>query len=169
MDWKSIGGSIAKLGLPLLSGAIGGPAGLAVAGVGKLIASALGVEETPEAVHAALKADPEAYVKLQVAEMNNKLELEALKMKHEQMYLDDKDSARNREVRALEAGSKEYTQGFLAYSTVLGFFAAMGVLFYIDTEPAMKDTLLVMIGILGSQYREVQGYFFGASKHKPVK
>ena len=164
MDWKSIGGTIAKLGLPLLSGAIGGPAGVAVAGVGKLIANALGCEETPDAVDAAIKADPEAYLKLRTAEMANKVELEELKLKHEELYLSDKDSARNREVEMTKAGSKEYTQGFLVYATVIGFFGTMFALFQVDAEPAMKDTLLVLVGILGSQYREVQGYFFGAAR-----
>src|SRR3990167_11058137 len=53
MDWKSIGGQLAKIGLPLLGGAIGGPAG---AVVGKSLASALGLgqDATPEQTATAL-------------------------------------------------------------------------------------------------------------------
>ena len=53
MDWKSIGGQIANIGLPLLGGALGGPGG---ALIGKGIAAALGLGQnaTPEQTAAAL-------------------------------------------------------------------------------------------------------------------
>lgn len=53
MDWKSLGSKLAAIGLPLLGGAVGGPAG---AMIGKGIASALGLGEnaTPEQTAAAL-------------------------------------------------------------------------------------------------------------------
>jgi len=47
MDWKTIGGQLAKIGLPLLGGAVGGPAG---AMIGKAVAASLGLgaDATPE-------------------------------------------------------------------------------------------------------------------------
>lgn len=53
MDWKAIGKQLANLGLPLLGGAVGGPAG-AVAG--KALAAALGLSSnaTPEQTASAL-------------------------------------------------------------------------------------------------------------------
>lgn len=53
MDWKSLGKTVANIGLPLLGGALGGPGG---ALVGKGIAAALGLAEnaTPEQAAAAL-------------------------------------------------------------------------------------------------------------------
>lgn len=53
MDWKAIGKQLANLGLPLLGGAVGGPAGAAV---GKGLAAALGLsnDATPEQTAAAL-------------------------------------------------------------------------------------------------------------------
>ena len=53
MDWKSIGGQLAKIGLPLLGGALGGPGG---ALLGKSLASALGLgqDATPEQTATAL-------------------------------------------------------------------------------------------------------------------
>lgn len=53
MDWKSLAGKLASIGLPLLGGAVGGPGG---ALIGKGIASALGLGEsaTPEQTATAL-------------------------------------------------------------------------------------------------------------------
>lgn len=53
MDWTALGTQLAKIGLPLLGGALGGPAG---ALVGKTIAAALGLgqDATPEQTAAAL-------------------------------------------------------------------------------------------------------------------
>jgi hypothetical protein len=53
MDWKSIGGQLAKIGLPLLGGALGGPGG---ALIGKSISAALGLgqDATPEQTATAL-------------------------------------------------------------------------------------------------------------------
>jgi len=66
MDWKSLEGDLAKVA-PVLGGLIGGPAG---AGIGSLLASALGVPNTPSDVQAALKTDPEAAVKIKQIEAN---------------------------------------------------------------------------------------------------
>lgn len=53
MDWKAIGGQLAKIGLPLLGGALGGPGGVLI---GKGVAAALGLGEnaTAEQTAAAL-------------------------------------------------------------------------------------------------------------------
>lgn len=51
MDWMSIGLQIAKIGLPVLGSLVGGPIG---GSVGVLVAKALGVEATPEAVGTAI-------------------------------------------------------------------------------------------------------------------
>jgi len=66
MDWKSLEGDLAKVA-PVLGGLIGGPAG---AGIGSLLASALGVPNTPSDVQQALKTDPEAAVKIKQIEAN---------------------------------------------------------------------------------------------------
>ena len=63
MNWKDIAstvGGIAGAVAPLL----GGPVGLAVS-IGSQIAGALGTDNTPEAVAAALQRDPNAALKLQ--------------------------------------------------------------------------------------------------------
>ena len=56
MDWSSLAGKLAQMGLPMLGRALGGPLGGTIGGlVGNVIAKALGVEATPEAVSDAIE------------------------------------------------------------------------------------------------------------------
>lgn len=67
MNWQDLGRSLAGIGLPVLGGALLGPAG-AVAGAD--IARRLGAAEaTPEVISQAIEADPAALVELQRLEI----------------------------------------------------------------------------------------------------
>jgi hypothetical protein len=73
MNWKGVAGKIGKFA-PLLGTVLGGPVG---GGVGTLVAAALGVDDSPDAVDAALNADPQAAAKLRELEERNRHDLEA--------------------------------------------------------------------------------------------
>ena len=60
MNWSDIAGIVGK-SAPLLGAALGGPAGAALGG---LVAAALGTDNTPDAVNAAVLADPVNALKL---------------------------------------------------------------------------------------------------------
>lgn len=79
IDWSSIKSVVAEAS-PLLGTLIGGPAG---ATVGSMIASALGVDNHPDAVAQALKTDPQAAIKLRQMELDNKVELQKLAVQAE--------------------------------------------------------------------------------------
>lgn len=59
-DWKPLAGALIKAGAPVIGGALGGPlGGLAGNMLGGIVASALGVDATPEAVgNAITNGDP---------------------------------------------------------------------------------------------------------------
>jgi len=68
MNWKELGRTVASFA-PLLGKLLPIPgAGI----VGDLIASAFGTSNTPDAIHAAIKADPEAATKLAKIEADNR-------------------------------------------------------------------------------------------------
>ena len=72
MDWKDVGKIVAPLA-PTLGGILGDlipipGGGMIGTAAGNLIASALGVDPTPDAVGAAMQNDPNAAVKIQAAE-----------------------------------------------------------------------------------------------------
>ena len=77
MNWKDIAGTVAK-SAPMLGGLLGGPVGAAVGAAGSIIASALGVEATPDAVSQALQVNPDAAVKLAQIEKDRQVELQTL-------------------------------------------------------------------------------------------
>ncbi|MDN5850288.1 MAG: holin family protein [Nitrococcus sp.] len=79
MDWSDIAGFIGSAA-PLLGGVLAGPAGAAA---GRLVASALGVEDKPAALAAALKADPQALIKLKQIEQEHVRELRRMTIEAE--------------------------------------------------------------------------------------
>lgn len=59
MNWKDLGGQLIKAGAPIIGTAIGGPVGGVIgSGLGTILANALGVEDTPEAVSTAIQNTP---------------------------------------------------------------------------------------------------------------
>ncbi|SFF16994.1 hypothetical protein [Methylobacterium sp. yr596] len=114
MDWSSLGGQLAQIGLPALGTLLGGPLGGTVgAVVGKGIAAALGVAPTPEAVSTAVAADPSgSAVKL--------AEIEA-ETKRQDAYLADMANARAMQLGLVQTHS--WVSNMPAVVTLLIFAA----------------------------------------------
>lgn len=74
MDWKSLGQEIADFA-PALGTALGGPVGAAV---GALVASVFGTANDPDQISAAIKADPQAAMKLRELELTHQTEIAKL-------------------------------------------------------------------------------------------
>jgi hypothetical protein len=72
--WDNVKSIIAKAA-PLVGGLLGGPAG---GGIGTLVASTLGVEDTPEAIEAELKSNPGALLKIKQMESDERVRLREL-------------------------------------------------------------------------------------------
>ena len=114
MEWQSIAGQLAQIGLPALGTLFGGPLGGAVGGiVGKGVAAALGVAPTPEAVSRAIADDPTgSSIKL--------AEIEA-ETKRQDAYLADIANARAMQLGLVQTHS--WTQNMPAIVTLLIFTA----------------------------------------------
>ncbi len=89
MSWQSIKDAVGKVA-PLAGALLGGPAG---ASVGGLIASALGVENSPESVAAAL-GNPDALVKLRELESTERQHLLQMQLETLRAELADVQHAR---------------------------------------------------------------------------
>jgi len=76
MDWGNVA-NLVKSAAPLVGTVLGGPVG-AAAGVIGGIASLFGTEPEPDKIEAAIKADPEALVKLKQFEIQNQTDLQKL-------------------------------------------------------------------------------------------
>ena len=90
MNWEDIKGAVGKIA-PLVGTAIGGPAGAAI---GSMVSSALGVDNTPDAVAHALKTNPDAAIKLRQFELENEQDIRAHAFKVLDVELKDVQNAR---------------------------------------------------------------------------
>lgn len=98
MKWSDVADAIGKAA-PILANVLTGNIPGAVVAAGSLIASAFGVANTPDAIHAAIASNPEAAIKLAQIEADNRTQLQTLAMQTAQHEL-EAETARLVEVNA---------------------------------------------------------------------
>lgn len=168
MEWQDIGKLIGTAA-PIVGTAIGGPAGTAI---GSLVAGLLGVDDTPEAVASAIKADPSIAVKIEELKLKaHELDLEAV-TKAKQAEIDeltvritDIQNARSRQIEHEKAtGKSDINLYVLAWLTVLGFFILIGILLWAPLPKGSENIVYLLLGCLTANTNSVYQYFFGSSK-----
>ncbi|KFI13317.1 hypothetical protein IX95_05050 [Vibrio sp. B183] len=85
---------------PLIGTLIGGPVGTAVGG---LVSSALGVENTPQAIEQELAANPEAVLKLKQLEVEHEVELKQLAFEHAKLESEERKLAMTQQHATMQA------------------------------------------------------------------
>lgn len=172
MDWSDIANVIGKAA-PVVGTLLGGPAGAAVGG---LISSALGTDNTPQAVSNALAADPDALVKIQELQTNAKVQLQQLAVTAELNRLHesnaqfvaeaaDRDSARH-------LAAQQPNDWVRPTMTLLLLAGAGGIVFCVltgvSTDLLKNSTASLTVGALIAQwFNEVKAslaFYFGATK-----
>lgn len=147
---------------PLIGSLIGGPAGGAI---GSLVASALGVENSPGAIEAELLTNPDALLKLKQLEMENAIELKrlsleeaGLKLKQHQAELVDTQHAR-------EQHKDHWMPNLLAIAMVVmvaGMFAAL--MFGPEVPQRYDNVLMIIAGSILTAFSTAIAYWLGSSK-----
>lgn len=169
MDWKNLAATVSKVA-PMLGTLVGGPIGGAAGTAIKLIAGTLGVEETPDAIEAEIRANPDALLKLKEIEANSKVELERLVLEQEKARLADVSDARGRQVEHEKATGKADTNLYvLAWIVVAGFFGLMGLLCFKALPDDSSGVVFMLFGALATGFGQVLQYFFGSSKSSAEK
>jgi len=150
---------------PSIASAVGGPlAGMATKAISEAL---LGKPDGSEAelVQAAAMATPEQLLALKKAEQSFEVQMRELDIDLERIASEDRDSARNREIK-----TKDLTPKFLAASVTVGYF---GVLFYMLTHglptTGGSEAMLVMLGTLGTAWGGIMAYYFGSSAGSKAK
>lgn len=167
MDWSTIGGLVAQAA-PTIGGLLGGlipfPGGQILGQVaGKVLAEALGVPPTPEAVGAAITTGDPALVQAKLSEAEARMNAEVEKYKAQ---LEDVQDARATTVKLDAAGSTiAWGAPVISVVIVFGFFAVMTLLFIvkIDLAPATVTLLNVLFGALIPAFGQVCNYWLGSS------
>lgn len=158
MSWSDIGKTIAEYA-PLLGGVVGGPAG---AGIGSLIASAFGVEDKPDAILKAIKADPEAAIKLRKIELDNKEALERISLEILQSELADKQNARaNHKHSSMPA--------ILSCALSLTVAGIIYLLFFLEPPEGSEDVLFMLLGVVVKEWGGSMQFWFGTTRSSAEK
>lgn len=170
MDWKDIGNVLLKQGLPLLASAIPG-GGLVAGPVGSLIANALGLDSAePDKVAAAIKNDPEAFLKLKQLEADHQVELQKLALQQEQARLEDVQNARKRDMLFIQQGKSNtranimLAMAFIFATVVYALLAVMK-----DMPLEVVTALATAGGICLKMISDAFQFEFGSSRGSKVK
>jgi hypothetical protein len=150
---------------PSIATALGGPlAGMAVTAVSNAVLGRPDGSED-EIAAAMQSATPEQLLALKKAEQEFLIHMRELDIDLERIAGDDRNSARNREIK-----TRDWAPKVLAGLVTTGYF---GVLFWMLRYglPAngASEALLVMLGALGSAWGGVITYYFGSSAGSRAK
>ncbi|WP_335900106.1 hypothetical protein [Shewanella algae] len=167
MNWKDIAGTVGTVAgavAPLL----GGPVGLAVS-IGSQIAGAIGSDNSPEAVAAKLKADPDAALKLQQWAHEEReqirqahIELQKLDLEQYKAELTDRQQARTQH--------KDHWMPSTLTMSLLGIFAmVLGALFYGAPPEGSRDLIVYLVGNLFTLVAAAVTYWVSSTKESTEK
>lgn len=164
MDWSVIGGLVGQAA-PTIGSLLGGlipfPGGAILGTVaGKIVAEALGVPPTPEAVHTAITTGDPATVNAALSSADAKMQAEVDRFK---AALEDVQDARHIGLEYAKADSKiQWAPSVVSIIAVAGFclFSYMAI-----TRPpgADRDVLMYLLGIWSGAFLTVLNFWLGTS------
>lgn len=164
MDWSVIGGLVGQAA-PTIGGLLGGlipfPGGAILGTVaGKVLAEALGVPPTPDAVHTAITTGDPATVNAALIAADAKMSAEVEKFKAQ---LEDVQDARRVGLEYAKVESKiQWAPSVVSIIAVSGFclFSYMAI-----TRPsgADRDVLMYLLGIWSGAFLTVLNFWLGTS------
>lgn len=174
-EWGAALAPIIGAAGPLLGGALGGPAGALVGGiVGKGLAAALGTEATPQAVAAAVQADPAkasaalAKVAADPAAMTAISGAEAAEIRRIELANANTADARAHTLALADKGSPmAWGAGVVSVMVVVGFLALTGALMFRQVPDS--QVALVLFGTLSTAFGGVINYWLGSSAGSKAK
>jgi hypothetical protein len=143
--WENVKNAIGS-SAPLIGGLIAGKSGEVV---GRLLSSALGVENTPAAVEAELKSNPDAFLKMKKMELDNQIELQRLTFMHAELESEEKKIAiinRNATMQAEIASNDPFVRRWrptFGYSVCLAWVMLFfGVAFVMIFNPSQASKVV---------------------------
>lgn len=159
MDLLNTAKGILSAVAPTIATALGGPlAGMAVRQIG----TALGLDDTAtqdDVMQAVARADPEALTKIKQVEADFKIKMKELDISLAKLEVEDRSSARNREVNA-----RDKTPRVLAYLIVSLYIGVQVYLITGNVIPGeMREMVMRALGTLDAILGGIFAYYFGSS------
>ena len=158
MKWEDVRDSVAAVA-PLAGSLLGGPAGGAVGG---LVAAALGVKNTPDAVAQAVVSDPAAAVKLHTLEREHEREMRTLQLEAETARIKEVNTTMRAELQH-DGWFKSGWRPMIGWVVAFSFGALMLALVYaILKSPATASEVVtsatviitMMLAVLGVNIKQ---------------
>lgn len=177
-EWEDVADAIGKYAptAETLLATFGGAPGLVTAGAIKAITAVFGLSEDakPDELVKAISTDPQASLKLALAEQDFKLKMRDQDIEEFKVQLADIQNARARQVEHEKAtGKSDLNLYVLAWVIVVGFLSLTGLLltFSYGGKPITDSTgvLFMLLGTMSTAFGGVIGYFFGSSKSSSEK
>lgn len=171
MDWSIIGGLVGQAA-PTIGGLLGGlipfPGGAILGQVaGKVLAEALGVPPTPEAVHTAVTTGDPATVNAALAAADAKMNAEVEKFKAQ---LEDVQDARATTVKYIEAGSSlSFGAVVVSIVVLIGFCGISFLAMKPDLAGVDKSVTLFLLGAWSGFAGSVITFWIGSSAGSAAK
>lgn len=109
-----------------------------------------------------------AELEMKLAELEGKAQ--ELELQSKKITVEDRNSARNREIEARKSGSKEIYPMLLDIVAVIAFVGCLYALFNkVMPEGTAKDILLLLLGTLAAIVKDIYGYWRGSSSGSSEK
>jgi hypothetical protein len=163
MDLSKIGGLLGQIA-PTIATAIGGPvAGMAV----KALAGALGLTQDASADDiqtAMMNATPEQLAAIKKVDADFKVQMKELDIDLERIAAGDRDSARNMQMQ-----TNDWIPRAMAIMVTFGFFGILAWLLIKGVPPSGSETLIYMLGALGTAWTGIVQFYFGSSAGSKAK
>lgn len=165
MDWSAVGSLIGPMA-PTIGSILGGfipfPGGAVLGSLaGKMVASALGVPPTPEAVHDAVTTGDPDVIKAKLASADVEMNAEVEKHKAD---LADVADARSTNLELMKAGSKiSYAPAIVSAIVLLGFMILSFIAMKPDLTGVRTDVTLFLLGAWSGYAGAVVTYWLGSS------
>jgi hypothetical protein len=148
---------------PTVATAIGGPfAGMAVnaleSALGDKVTGSTPQDRQKSIESAILGGDPATLLKIRESENVLTEKMAEIGVQKDQLVISDKASARQREELV-----KDRTPAVLVTITTVGFFGALGALFFVTVPKESAGLVYSMLGALGTVWITQMSYYFGTS------
>jgi len=170
MDWSTVGSLVAGVA-PTIGGLLGGlipfPGGAILGQVaGKVLAEALGVPPTPEAVHAAVTTGDPVAVQAKLAEADAKMTAEVEKYR---LQLEDVQDARRTGLEYVKADSKIQWAPTIVSTIVAVGFCLFSYIAIVKPVGADRDVVMFLLGAWNSAFVTTLTYWLGSSSSSQNK
>lgn len=167
MDWSALVPLVASAA-PTIGSLLGGlipfPGGAILGKVaGSVLAEALGVPATPDAVSTAITTGDPAVIQAKLSEAETRMQAEV--ERHKADLLDTQD-ARNTNLELVRAGSViSWGPVIISVLVTLGFIGCVFALMilHIDFSNTSGQAFLILTGVLSQAFAQVTGYWLGSS------